>query len=152
MKAILYTKDNGDVSAVMDSEGIGYEGLATRLPSDAINIVETTVADIPSNPKYVDGVYVTGAVDAEARAEALKEEALAYQSAQQSQNELGILHGYSVEELASKTIAQAQIDWMTSLFALQKAKELDESNDTPFSSVGDKPHSFTEIYDEKFGL
>lgn len=84
------------------------------------------------------------------RAEELKAEALAYQSAQQSQNELGILHGYSVEELASKPIAKAQIDWMNSLFALQKAKELDVDNDNPFSSVGDKPHSFTEIYTEKF--
>ena len=150
MKALIYTKANGDISSIMDSEGIGYAGLRSRLASDCINIVETMVEDLPINPIYVDGAYVAKGVDMEARAEELKAEALAYQSAQQSQNELGILHGYSVEELASKPIAKAQTDWMTSLFTLQKAKELDVDNDTPFSSVGDKPYSFTEIYAEKF--
>ena len=150
MEALIYTKANGDISSIMDSEGIGYVGLRSRLASDCINIVETMVEDLPIDPIYVDGAYVPKGVDMEARAEELKAEALAYQSEQQSQNELGILHGYSVDELTSKPIAQAQIDWMKSLFELQKAKELDLDNDTPFSSVGDKPYSFTDIYNEKF--
>ena len=81
----------------------------------------------------------------------LKENALAYQSAQQSQNELGLLHGYSVAELEMKPKAQAQINWMTSLFILHEQKIVDKDNHTPFSSVGDKPHSFTELHLEKFG-
>ena len=85
------------------------------------------------------------------RQEALKKEALEYQRAQQSENELGILHGYSVSELATKPKALAQIQWMTSLFNIQKLKAEDTANETPFDSVGDKPYSFTELYDEKFG-
>jgi len=86
------------------------------------------------------------------RLDSLKEEALAYQSSQQSQNELGILHGYSVTDLETRPVAKAQIDWMTSLFALKNLKDSDPSNDTPYSSVGDKPHSFEEIYAEKWEL
>ena len=88
----------------------------------------------------------------EERLKALKAESLAYQSDQQSQNELGILHGYSVEDLETKPVAKAQIDWMTSLFALKNMKDADPTNDTPYSSVGLKPHSFEEIYAEKWGL
>ncbi|MAR18305.1 MAG: hypothetical protein CML44_02925 [Rhodobacteraceae bacterium] len=152
MKALIYTKENGDVSSIMDSEGIGYEGLLTRLPLNCTDIVETTVDAIPVNPVLVEGVYVAKGVDMVERAEALREEALAYQSSQQSQNELGILHGYSVADLDSKPKAKANIDWMTELFTLQKAKSLDVDNDTPFSSVGDKPHAFEEIYAEKWVL
>lgn len=86
------------------------------------------------------------------RLEANKAEALAYQSDQQSQNELGILHGYSVADLETRPVATAQIEWMTSLFALKNARDADPTNDTPLSSVGDKPHSFEQIYAEKWGL
>ncbi len=150
MKALIYTKENNDVSVIMDSNDIGYEGLRERMPSGCYYIVETTVEELPVNPVYVDGEYISKPIDILQRAEALKEEALAYQSDQQSQNELGILHGYSVADLATKPIATAQVAWMTGLFDLQKARSLDVDNDTPFSSVGDKPHSFEEIYSEKW--
>ena len=152
MKALIYTKQNSDISSIMDSEGIGYAGLRDRLPVDALNIEETTVEKLPSNPKWDGDKYVSSELDSEVIAESLREDALAYQSSQQSQNELGILHGYTVEELTSKPKAFANINWMTSLFTLQRAKEADLTNDTPFSSVGDKPHSFTEIYEEKWGI
>lgn len=150
--ALIYTKENGDVSSIMDSEGVGYEGLLTRLPLNCTDIVETTVDAIPVNPVLENGVYVAKGIDMVERAEALRSEALAYQSSQQSQNELGILHGYSVADLESKPKAKNNIDWMTDLFNLQKARSLDVDNDTPFSSVGNKPHSFEEIYTEKWGL
>jgi hypothetical protein len=85
------------------------------------------------------------------RPEKLKREALTYQASQQSQNELGLLHGYSVTDLDSKPKAKEQIDWMTSLFQLHKDRIADPSNETPFSSVGDKPHSFDELHLEKWG-
>lgn len=84
--------------------------------------------------------------------EKLKREALAYQSSQQSQNELGLLHGYSVADLETKPKAKEQIEWMTSLFQLQKDRIEDPSNETPFSSVGDKPYSFEDLHAEKFNV
>tara|TARA_R110001599_G_scaffold12308_4_gene57685 strand:+ start:2462 stop:3034 length:573 start_codon:yes stop_codon:yes gene_type:complete len=98
-------------------------------------------------------VHLPEAIEAEEaeRQEVLKKEALEYQRAQQSENELGILHGYSVSDLATKPKALAQIQWMTSLFKVQKLRAEDITNETQFESVGNKPYSFTELYDEKFG-
>jgi len=119
------------------------------------------VDELPDvNPDYIkhDGTNIviddtgeTEAIEAERLAKN-KAEALAYQSSQQSQNELGILHGYSVTDLETRPVAKAQVDWMTSLFNLKGLKDADPTNDTPLSSVGNKPHSFEEIYAEKWGL
>ncbi len=81
----------------------------------------------------------------------LKPQALAYQMDQQSQNELALLHGYSVEDLATKPKAKEQLDWMTSIFSLYNERLLDINNETPFESVGNKPHSFNDLYLEKWG-
>ena len=111
-----------------------------RLTYDKNNIPNGT-EDIPSpSAEQIEELRISN----------LKSEALTYQSSQQSQNELGLLHGYSSDDLLSKPKAQAQINWMTSLFALHNEKKADATNDTPFSSVGDKPHSFDELYNEKF--
>ena len=105
-----------------------------------------TDGDIVRTPVVVPEDYKE-----ERRKAELKAEALRYQSEHQSQNELGILHGYSVSDLESKPKAKANIDWMTSLFTLYGAKLEDPTNDTPLSSVGAKPHSFEEIHLEKWG-
>ena len=134
---------------------------ATQKYDDFESSFDLIVDELPSaNPDYIkhDGtnIIVDDTSEAEAkeseRLEKNKAEALAYQSSQQSQNELGIIHGYSVTDLETRPVAKAQIDWMTSLFALKNAKDSDSSNDTPYSSVGDKPHSFEQIYAEKWGL
>ncbi len=133
-----------------------YEERKANLQADEILAPEV----LPSEPQefwYLENgelkVKAVEASEAEEakRQEALKKEALEYQRAQQSENELGILHGYSVSELDTKPKALAQIQWMTSLFNIQKLKAEDITNETPFDSVGDKPYSFTELYDEKFG-
>jgi hypothetical protein len=81
----------------------------------------------------------------------LKPQALKFQKSQQSDNELALLHGYSINDLVDKPKATAQIQWMTSIFTLYNERLLDISNKTPFESVGDKPHSFNDLYQEKWG-
>lgn len=144
MKALTYRNKQGDFQSIKESKGAEtYELLRLRLPEGATDIQETEWKNIilPSE---------SAEVIENRRLEKLKIEALAYQSSQQSQNELGLLHGYSTDDLATRPKAQAQINWMTSLFALHNEKKADATNDTPFSSVGDKPHSFDELYNEKF--
>jgi len=81
----------------------------------------------------------------------LKPQALKFQKSQQSENELALLHGYSVEDLVEKPKATAQIQWMTSIFTLYNERLSDINNQTPFESVGDKPYSFNDLYQEKWG-
>jgi len=84
--------------------------------------------------------------------EKMKQEALAYQKDQQSTNERSMMNALNFSDLVGKPLLTEQLDWMKELFALQVARSKDPSNTTPFESVGNKPHSFNELYAEKWNL
>jgi hypothetical protein len=88
------------------------------------------------------------------RVEALKQEALAYQAEPegQSPNELGMMNGLQPADIVGKPFLTEQLQWMQKIFKLHEDKVKDPLNEIPFSSIGNKPHSFTVIYNEKWGL
>jgi hypothetical protein len=79
----------------------------------------------------------------------LEVQAQAYQDSVMSKNEASALLGRTVSELKPK--AKANYDWLQSLWALYYAKKVDASNDTEFSSIGDKPNTFAELQLEEQG-
>jgi len=111
-------------------------------------------AELPAKADYlkiVNGeLVVDEALLLSSREAELKPEALTYQSKQQSPNELALIHGYSKADLDVMPKAKEQKEWMDSIFALYGARLVDVTNDTPFESVGEKPHSFDDLYTEKY--
>ena len=71
MKALIYTKENGDVSSIMDSEGIGYEGLLTRLPLNCTDIIETTDSELEGHSAFNVNAIIIKKSEADAKRDEL---------------------------------------------------------------------------------
>ncbi len=97
-------------------------------------------------------VKLAEAIEAEElkRLSLLEIEAQDYQDSVMSKNEASALLGRTVSEM--KTKAKANYDWLQSLWGLYYQKKIDSSNDTNYSSIGDKPYSFVELQQEEAEL
>ena len=83
------------------------------------------------------------------REEELKPQAFKYRDIRMGGDEVGMLNGYSEAEILLAPLALANRNWLDALFKIYTDRLLDPSDETPFSNVGEKANSFTELLAEK---
>ena len=137
--------------------GAGCQAIKTYNPFPCDLTIDAEEAPT-SNPRcwdIVDGSIVEALelntqLEVAEREIELKPQALKYQSDRQSPNELALLHGYAPADMDDHPLAAEQIEWMDSLFDLYKEKLDGRELEISFSSIGEKPHSFKQLYMEKW--